>query len=111
MTLVPAAESGNKGLKTLDERRVFEVVSATAGGSETTRDFEGRVLKREGNALTIGMPEEKAAMLPARVTVRWRFGKVAGATVDGKPVRVEMQGKMSAISFAQEKAAVVVNWH
>ncbi len=116
MTLVPAAESGNKTVKTLDERRVFEVVSATSGGSETTRDFEGRELKREGTSLVIGaplligVPEEKAAMLPAKVTVRWRFGKVASATVDGKSVRVETQGKMSAISFVQEKAAVVVSW-
>ena len=110
MTLVPAAESGNKAVKTLDERRVFEVVSATAGGSETTRDFEGREVKREGSTLTIGAPEEKAAMLPAKVTVRWRFGKIAGATVDGKAVRVETLGKMSAISFVQEKAAVVVSW-
>ena len=110
VTLVPAAESGNKAVKTLDDRRVFEVVSAAASGSETTRDFEGRELKREGSTLTIGSPEEKAAMLPARVTVRWRFGKVGGATVDGKAVRVETQGKMSAVSFVQEKAAVVVSW-
>ncbi len=110
MTLVPAAEGGNKEVKTLDDRRVFEVVSASAGGSETTRDFEGRELKREGGSLTIGLPEEKGAILPARVTVRWRFGKVAGATVDGKAVRVETQGKMNAISFMQEKAAVVVRW-
>ena len=110
MTLVPAAESGNKTVKTLDERRVFEVVSATAGGREVTRDFEGRELKREGSTLTIGAPEETTAMLPARVTVRWRFGKVASATVDGRAVRVETQGKMSVINFAQEKAAVVVSW-
>lgn len=110
MTLVPVAESGNKAVKTLDDRRVFEVVSATAGGSEVTRDFEGRELTREGGTLRIGAPEEKAATLPARVTVRWRFGKVASATVDGKAVRVETQGKVSAVSFVQEKAAVVVAW-
>ncbi len=116
MTLVPAAESGNKNVKTLDDRRIFEVVSATAGGSGTMRDFEGRELKREGATLTIGAPEktgaatEKAALLPARVTVRWRFGKVSAATVDGKPVRVEMQGRMSTITFLQEKTAIVVSW-
>ncbi len=110
MTLVPASESGNSPLKTLDDRRVYEMVSATAGGSETMRDFEGRELKREGGTLTIGAPTEKGAMLPARVTVQWRFGKVLSATVDGKPVRLEMQGKMAAISFVQEKAAVVVSW-
>lgn len=111
MTLVPVAESGNKAVKTLDGRRIYEVVSATASGGATARDFEGREVKREGSTLTIGAPDEKTAVLPTQITVRWRFGKVAGATVDGKAVRVETQGKMSSISFVQEKSAQVVNWH
>jgi alpha-D-xyloside xylohydrolase len=93
MTLVPQSESGNTTVKSLDDRRVYEVIgalpgTATAGGqaagTETTiTDFEGRTLTRSDRSLRI------TGSSAARVIVRWRFGKVANATVNGVPVTVQ----------------------
>jgi hypothetical protein len=47
MTLVPQSESGNTTVKSLDDRRVYEL-NDDAGGSRTITDFEGRVVVRSG---------------------------------------------------------------
>ena len=67
MTLVPAEESGNKTVKTLDERRVYEIFGDS--GESVTTDFEGRVLTRSGHTLKI------AGGKPAHILVRVRFSK------------------------------------
>jgi alpha-D-xyloside xylohydrolase len=93
MTLVPQKESGNTTVKSLDDRRVFEVVGAGVGDSRIT-DFEGRTVVRGARSLRIsGGPS-------ARVTVRWRFGGVAGATVNGAPVKVEAGADGPYVEFA-----------
>jgi alpha-D-xyloside xylohydrolase len=79
MTLVPPAESGNTSIKSLDDRRVYELIG---GSNAKLTDFEGRSLTRTANSLKIsGGPA-------ARVTLRWRFGSVAGVTVNGAPAEV-----------------------
>jgi hypothetical protein len=80
MTLVPQKESGNTTVKSLDDRRVYEVIGSEAADT-TLKDFEGRTIVREGRSL-------KIAGKPAKVTVRWRFGAVAGARVNGAAVAV-----------------------
>jgi alpha-D-xyloside xylohydrolase len=80
MTLVPQKESGNTTVKSLDERRVYEVIGSDAADTTLT-DFEGRTLVREGRSL-------KIAGSPAKVIVRWRFGSVSGARVNGASVAV-----------------------
>jgi alpha-D-xyloside xylohydrolase len=89
MTLVPTSESGNSDVKTMDDRRVYEVISPfTAAGPATQTDFEGRVLVRDAQSLKI-TDSTTTLVTPARVTVRWRFGRVSSATVDGASVEVK----------------------
>jgi alpha-D-xyloside xylohydrolase len=78
MTLVPPKESGNTTVKSLDERRVYEVIGSEAADAKLT-DFEGRSVLRAGRTL-------KISGSAARVIVRWRFGSVADVTVNGAAV-------------------------
>lgn len=99
MTLVPAAESGNQTVHTMDDRRVYEVVGAD-GGRVEVKDFEGRLLVREGRTLTI---EGK----PAQVTVRWRFGEARAVTLNGASVRVMTKDGSSSVAFSLSQRAVL----
>jgi alpha-D-xyloside xylohydrolase len=102
MTLVPEKESGNAEVKTLDDRRVYEVIGSEGNSVSTrTTDFEGRVLTHDERSLRIvGGPA-------ARVTVRWRFGAVTSATVNGKPVSVQSATDGLYIEFAYAGESVV----
>ncbi len=107
MTLVPPSESGNSTVRSLDDRRIYELIaddaSASAAGETSLTDFEGRALNRAANSLTLsGGP-------PARVTIRWRFGSIAGATVNGSPVTVESGPDGPYVEFTH-KAQSVVGW-
>jgi alpha-D-xyloside xylohydrolase len=92
MTLVPQKESGNTTVKSLDERRVYEVIGSDAADTTLT-DFEGRTVVREGRSL-------KIAGSPAKVTVRWRFGSVAGVRVNGAPVTVQAGADGPYVEFS-----------
>ena len=82
MTLVPEEESGNKAIKSLDDRRIYELIQPfTGSAASTTEDFEGRTLTRDAASLKI---TGKAA----KVTVRWKFGRVRSVTVNGSPVKL-----------------------
>ena len=100
MTLVPAAESGNASIKTLDERRVFEIVGSSSE-DVTTTDFEGRVLVHSGNTLTI-TGEKKA-----HVIVRWKFVQARGVTVEGAAITSQHGG---AVEFDYAGTPVTVAW-
>ena len=80
MTLVPSTESGNTSVKSLDDRRVYELLPGDAK-SVTITDFEGRTLSRTAHSLEI---DGKAA----RVTVRWRFDPVTAVTLGGAPLEL-----------------------
>ncbi|MDE3106392.1 MAG: glycoside hydrolase family 31 protein [Acidobacteriota bacterium] len=83
MTLVPQSESGNTTVKSLDDRRVYEIVGD--GDAELT-DFEGRKVVRKGNTLTISGDSV------AHITVRWRFSKPMHVTVNGVGVSIGESG-------------------
>jgi len=101
MTLVPPAESGNTTLHALDNRRVYEVIGGAAEMPDTTiTDFEGRTVSRRARSLRI---EGK----PARVTVRWRFGNISGATVNGTPVTLAANTDGPSIEFDHTSSSVV----
>jgi len=81
MTLVPAEESGNTSVKSLDDRRVYELwPSASDFKSATITDFEGRTLSRTANSLEINGHA-------ARVTVRCDFDPVTSVTLGIRPLR------------------------
>ena len=103
MTLVPVAESGNKQVKTLDERRVYEIFAGGESGASSFADFEGRTLARTGNSLKIS--GEKSA----HVIVRLRFARVRGASVNGAAVRVQQVGDASVLEF-DYKGESTVSW-
>ena len=82
MTLVPEAESGNKTVHTLDNRRVYELLGPAAANATSIQDFEGRTLVRSGDTLTLS--GEK----PAHVILRWRFTSPKTATLNGKALTI-----------------------
>jgi len=102
MTLVPQKESGNAKVKSLDERRVYEVIGGGAGETKIT-DFEGRVMVRAARSLKIsGGPV-------ARVIVRWRFGTVTNAKVNGVAVQVQAGADGPSVEF-DYAAESLVEW-
>jgi len=103
MTLVPPNESGNTAIKSLDNRRVYEVMGGAADMPDTTiTDFEGRTIARRAHSLKI---DGNAA----RVTVRWRFGNVGSATVNGTPATLVAGADGPSIEF-DHAATSLVEW-
>lgn len=103
MTLVPAAESGNGAVKGMGDRRVYELTGAATGDARMV-DFEGRTVVRSGSTMKI------TGGKAARVTVRWRFTRVGGVTVNGAAVKVVAGADGSSsveFEFAKEAA---VSW-
>ncbi len=93
MTLVPGSEIGNTGVKSLDQRRVYEVFgNSGADGTTTITDFEGRKIERKGNVLKISGD-------PARVTVRLRFSRAGRITVNGASMRLDSSGDTRSVEF------------
>jgi alpha-D-xyloside xylohydrolase len=104
MTLVPQSESGNTTVKSLDDRRVYEVLPGGADSSDAgITDFEGRVVVRGARSLKI------SGSSAARVIVRWRFGAVAKATVNGSPVAVQTGADGPYVEF-DHAAESLVEW-
>ena len=84
MTLVPASESGNKTIKSMDDRRVYEVVGEAACSPSTLVDFEGRTIARTGNSLSISGAAARCdwsgggfSKCSAPASAEWRFGSRA----------------------------------
>ena len=101
MTLVPTSESGNTSIKSLDNRRVYEVMGGAQENPDTTiTDFEGRTITRRAHSLKI----DGGA---ARVTVRWRFTNVGSATVNGTPVMLAGGAEGPAIEFDHASSSLV----
>jgi alpha-D-xyloside xylohydrolase len=98
MTLVPQSESGNTTVKSMDDRRVYEVVGSSAAVASIT-DFEGRTVVRRGKVLTISGDSA------AQMIVRWKFGKPEHVTVNGATVQMGDAG--SSVEFDHEKESVV----
>ena len=102
MTLVPQSESGNTSVKSLDDRRVYEVIG-TGSGDAKLIDFEGRAVVRAGKTLRI------SGNSAARIIVRWRFGSAASATVNGVPITVQPTPDGPSIEF-DHGAESLVAW-
>ena len=93
MTLVPPGEYKDQTVKSLDDRRVYEVYPGAQLRSIT--DFEGR---------TVAPGPQPASMVvtgaPARVTVRWRFNGPAAVSVDDRNLNtVKAAGGAVSVEF------------
>jgi alpha-D-xyloside xylohydrolase len=103
MTLVPEKESGNTKVKSLDDRRVYELIGGGSSGETRITDFEGRVVVREAKSLKIsGGPA-------ARVIVRWRFGAVTKVKVNGVEVKAQTGVDGASVEF-DYAAESLVEW-
>ena len=98
MTLVPQSESGNSTIKSMDDRRVYEVYGP---GDSTMTDFEGRKVVRNANSLKI------TGDSAAHVIVRWGFGSVKSATVNGSAVKVQTGESGAFVEFDHLKESVL----
>jgi alpha-D-xyloside xylohydrolase len=101
MTLVPQSESGNSNVKSLDDRRVYELTGEAGSAKSTTTDFEGRVLVRDANSLKINGDSA------AHLIVRWRFAKVRSVTVNGAAVKVQTGSDGPFVEFDYRKESTV----
>ena len=103
MTLVPPAESGNTTVKSLDDRRVYELLpAATDFKSATITDFEGRTLSRTAHSLEINGHA-------ARVTVRWRFDPVTSVTLGDTPIELHTDAGGRYVEF-NHTGRSMVHW-
>ncbi len=100
MTLVPARESGNTTVHSLDDRRVYELMPGAEAAAIT--DFEGRKVTRSAGSLTIEGS-------PAKVTVRWRFGQANNVRVNGQTVNVNWDADGPSASF-DHTGTTTVTW-
>ena len=102
MTLVPQSESGNSKVKSMDDRRVYEVIGGAGSADTTITDFEKRVVVRGANSLKI------TGDSTAHVIVRWRFDRVKNATVNGATVNVQTDTAGEFVELDHLKESVVV---
>jgi alpha-D-xyloside xylohydrolase len=101
MTLVPQSESGNTQVRSMDDRRVYEIYGGGESAESKRTDFEGRVVTRTGNRLVISGDSA------AHVVVRWRFAKVRSVTVGGAEMKVQTGEGGSYVEFDHLKESVV----
>jgi len=107
MTLVPPGESGTTDVKSMDDRRVYEVISPFVGDAPATQvDFEGRTLVRDAQSLKI-TDGATTLVTPARVTVRWRFGRVHSVTVDGAAAELQSGPDGPFVEFSHTGESLV----
>ena len=100
MTLVPQSESGNATVKSMDDRRVYEVID---GSDAKITDFEGRVVVRSANSVKI------SGDAAAHMIVRWRFGSPKNVTVNGAPAKIQTgEGGEPFVEFDHSKESSVV---
>jgi alpha-D-xyloside xylohydrolase len=104
MTLVPQAESGNAKVKSMDDRRVYELVGPAAASATSITDFEGRTVVRSGDSLTI----EGDSV--AHVIVRWRFAHPRSATRNGKAMSVKTDAHGDAFVEFDYTGSTSVAW-
>jgi alpha-D-xyloside xylohydrolase len=103
MTLVPSEESGNTSVKSLDDRRVYELwPTATDFKSATITDFEGRTLSRTPHSLELNGHA-------ARVTVRWRFDPVTSVTLGDTPLELHTDAGGRYVEF-NHAGRSMVHW-
>lgn len=85
MTLVPAGEYADKSVRSMDNRRVYEIYPGSK--LESIQDFEGRTLQpvdqANGDAAAVTITGA-----PAHLILRWRFNGPHTVSVNGRAMQV-----------------------
>ncbi len=92
MTLVPASEYSDKSVKSMDNRRVYEIYPASK--LEAIRDFENRSIEPGDQPGSL-----KITGAPAHIIIRWRFTAPATVIVNGHAVSVARKASGTEIEF------------
>ena len=79
MTLVPPGEYKDQAVKSLDDRRVYEIYPGAK--LEAIQDFEGPSIQTGDQPDSVAITGQ-----PAHVILRWRFARPRTAEVNGKTV-------------------------
>ncbi|MGZ5154665.1 MAG: hypothetical protein ACXWC5_31985 [Burkholderiales bacterium] len=77
MTLVPATKYADKQVKSIDNRRVYEIYPGAK--PESIQDFEGRSISSGDQPGTLTITGA-----PAHIILRWRFASPSTVTVNGR---------------------------
>jgi len=104
MTLVPQSESGNKTVKSLDDRRIYEIVGPAAATATSITDFEGRTVLRSENTLQINGDSA------AHIILRWRFSTPHAATVNGSSVAIRSDADGTPTIEFDHTGSSAVTW-
>lgn len=90
MTLVPPGQYSDKRVKSLDNRRIYEIYP---GKVRPVTDFEGRTVEPApaGHIRISGKPAE--------VTLRWRFQAPRQVIINGKPVPLVRSKNQTSVHF------------
>ncbi len=111
MTLVSPADSGNKTVHSLDNRRVYEILGAASGADTTFTDFEGRILTRSGNTLKITASEAAPASADkTQIIIRWRFVTPHSASVNGATLPLKNDPNGVPIIEFDATATDTISW-
>jgi alpha-D-xyloside xylohydrolase len=92
MTLVPAADYADKNVKSIDNRRVYEIYPGTK--LEAIKDFEGRTIEPGAQPASLDITGA-----PAHVILRWRFGGPRIAMVNKRSVSPALLADGMTIEF------------
>ena len=103
MTLVPQAEVKDPQVKSLDDRRVYEIYPGEP--LRTITDFEGRTIAPGAGQKSLAIDGK-----PARVTVRWRFGGPESVTCNGQALTVRKAADGSAFVEFEHRESSRVSW-
>lgn len=101
MTLVPRNEYQDQSVKSLDDRRIYEIYP---GKSPAITDFEGRTLQPTPGGIQLSGK-------PAEVTLRWRFQQPRQVVINGRNASLRRSNGETSVSFSHHGTSDVrVQW-
>ena len=103
---MPAGEYADKGVKSLDNRRVYEIYPGEK--LEAIQDFEGRTIQPE-SASTSDPGSVTISGAPAHIILRWRFDGPRTAVVNGRMV-IPVRGRDGASIEFDHADKTAVTW-
>ena len=96
MTLVPASEYADKNVKSMDNRRVYEIYPT----ADRARNWNRFRISRAGTSTRATRPERLTITgAPAHIILRWRFADPRTAMVNGRAVPAVRTADGASVEF------------